>query len=42
MSVLNTNPRRFERIAGVFYLLTFVFGITALCTSGDTDDSPAA
>ncbi len=29
-------PRRFARIAGVFYLLTFVFGITALRTSGDT------
>ena len=36
MSVLNTNPRRFARIAGIFYLLTFVFGITALRTSGDT------
>ena len=36
MSVLNTDPRRFARIAGLFYLLTFVFGITALRTSGDT------
>jgi hypothetical protein len=36
MSVLHTNPRRFARIAGVFYLLVFVFGITALSTSGDT------
>ena len=36
MSVLHTNPRRFARIAGVFYLLTFVFGITALRTSGNT------
>ena len=36
MSVVQTNPRRFARIAGVFYLLTFVFGITALRTSGDT------
>jgi hypothetical protein len=36
MSVLHTNPRRFARIAGVFYLLVFVFGITALRTSGDT------
>ena len=35
-SVLQTNPRRFARIAGVFYLLTFVFGVTALRTSGDT------
>jgi len=35
MSVLHANPRRFARIAGVFYLLTFVFGITALRTSGD-------
>lgn len=36
MSVLHTNPRRFARIAGVFYLLAFAFGITALRTSGDT------
>ena len=36
MSVLHTNPRRFARITGVFYLLVFVFGITALSTSGDT------
>lgn len=36
MSMLHTNPRRFARIAGAFYLLTFVFGITALRTSGDT------
>ena len=35
MSVLHANPRRFARIAGGFYLLTFVFGITALRTSGD-------
>ena len=36
MSVLHNNPRRFARIAGIFYLLTFVFGIAALRTSGDT------
>jgi len=30
-----TNPRRFARIAGVFYLLVFVFGIAALKTSGN-------
>ena len=36
MSVLHTNPRRFARIAGVFYLLVFVFGIAALNTSGHT------
>jgi hypothetical protein len=36
MSAVQTNPRRFARIAGAFYLLTFVFGITALRTSGDT------
>jgi hypothetical protein len=36
MSVLQANPRRFARVAGVFYLLTFVFGITALRTSGTT------
>jgi hypothetical protein len=36
MRVLHANPRRFARIAGVFYLLTFVFGIAALRTSGDT------
>ena len=36
MSVLHTNPRRFARIAGVFYLLVFVFGTAALNTSGDT------
>jgi hypothetical protein len=36
MSVLQTNPRRFARIAGAFYLLTFVFGIAALTTAGDT------
>jgi hypothetical protein len=36
MSVLHTNPRQFARIAGVFYLLVFVFGIAALRTSGDT------
>jgi hypothetical protein len=34
MSV-HTNPRRFARIAGFFYLLTFVFGIAALRTSGN-------
>jgi hypothetical protein len=33
---LQSNPRRFARIAGVFYLLTFVFGITALLTAGGT------
>ncbi len=36
MSVLHSNPRRFARIGGVFYLLTFVFGIAALLTSGAT------
>jgi hypothetical protein len=36
MSALHTNPRRFARITGVFYLLVFVFGIAALNTSGDT------
>lgn len=36
MSVLQTNPRLFARLAGVFYLLVFVFGIAALRTSGDT------
>lgn len=36
MSLLDANPRRFARIAGGFYLLVFVFGITALRTSGDT------
>jgi hypothetical protein len=35
-SALHTNPRRFARVAGVFYLLVFVFGIAALRTSGDT------
>jgi hypothetical protein len=35
-SVLHTNPRRVARIAGLFYLLTFVFGITALRTTGAT------
>jgi hypothetical membrane protein len=35
MSLLQTNPRRFARVAGIFYLLTFVFGITALRTSGE-------
>ncbi len=34
MSLLQTNPRRFARIAGVFYLLTFVFGLTGLRASG--------
>ncbi|MFN0150146.1 MAG: DUF4386 domain-containing protein [bacterium] len=33
---LHTSPRRFARIAGVFYLLVFVFGIAALKTEGDT------
>ncbi|MGA7993082.1 MAG: DUF4386 domain-containing protein [Thermoanaerobaculia bacterium] len=33
---VQTNPRRFARIAGAFYLLTFVFGIAALTTAGDT------
>jgi hypothetical protein len=32
---LQRNPRRFARIAGVFYLLTFVFGVAALVTSGN-------
>src|SRR5262245_66532049 len=36
MSVLHINPRRFARITGVFYLLTFVLGIGALRTSGNT------
>jgi len=36
MSALHTNPRRFARIAGVFYLLVFIFGIVALRTAGDT------
>jgi hypothetical protein len=36
MSLLQTNPRRFARIAGGFYLLTFVFGIATLRTSGGT------
>ncbi len=36
MNALHTNPRRFARIAGFFYLLTFVFGITALRSSSDT------
>jgi hypothetical protein len=36
MSALETNPRRFARIAGVFYLLSFVFGIATFRTSGDT------
>ena len=36
MSALHTNPRRFARIAGAFYLLVFVFGIAALSTAGDT------
>lgn len=35
MSVLHTDPRRFARIAGVFYLLVFVFGIAALKMAGD-------
>ena len=36
VSALYTNPRRFARIAGLFYLLVFVFGIAAISTSGDT------
>ena len=36
VSLLHTNPRGFARIAGAFYLLTFLFGIAALETSGDT------
>ena len=36
VSSLIANPRRFARIAGIFYLLVFVFGIAALNTSGDT------
>lgn len=35
MSLLHTNPRRFARIAGFFYLLVFVFGIASLRMSGD-------
>jgi hypothetical protein len=34
MSMLHSNPRRFARIAGGFYLLVFVFGIAAMTTSG--------
>ena len=36
MSLLHTDPRRFARIVGFFYLLVFVFGIVALKTSGNT------
>ena len=36
MNILQTNPRRFARIAGAFYLLVFVFGIAALNTAGET------
>jgi hypothetical protein len=36
MSFLEADPRRFARVAGFFYLLVFVFGITALLASGDT------
>lgn len=36
MSLLRTDPRKYARIAGVFYLLVFVFGIAALGTSGGT------
>jgi hypothetical protein len=36
LTLLPTNPRRFARIAGVFYLLVFVFGVAALNLSGDT------
>lgn len=36
MNLLYSNPRRFARIAGGFYLLVFIFGIVALNTSGDT------
>lgn len=35
MNLLYSNPRRFARIAGFFYLLVFIFGIAALNTSGD-------
>jgi uncharacterized protein DUF4386 len=35
MSMLQTNPRRFARTAGFFYLLVFALGIAALNTSGD-------
>jgi hypothetical membrane protein len=36
MNALQTNPRRFARIAGAFYLLVFVFGIAALNSRGNT------
>lgn len=36
MNALQANPRRYGRIAGVFYVFVFVFGITALRNSGDT------
>jgi hypothetical protein len=36
MSILHTDPRRFARIAGAFYLLVFIFGIAALNTAGNT------
>jgi Domain of unknown function (DUF4386) len=35
VSALQADPRRYARIAGIFYLLVFVFGIAALATSGD-------
>jgi hypothetical protein len=36
MKLLQTNPRRFARMAGACYLLAFVFGIAALNLAGDT------
>jgi hypothetical protein len=36
MSVVHSNPRRFARITGFFYLLVFVFGVAGLSTSGST------
>jgi hypothetical protein len=36
VSLLHNNPRLFARIAGVFYLLVFVFGIIGLGASDDT------
>jgi hypothetical protein len=35
MSLLQTDPRRFARIAGALYLLVFILGIAALKTTGD-------
>ena len=35
LSFTVTNPRRYARITGFFYLLVFVFGIASLRMSGD-------